>query len=122
MVQVQVEDACITGLPPPLTRSNTLLPRCAYHFLPPARRYEDEGKLLTKKNTFSDFISCGEHLVASGWADAGRLSAMGASAGGLLMGAVANMRPDMWRAIVSQVGFVDVLVTMADPSIPLTVT
>jgi oligopeptidase B len=70
--------------------------------LPPLQ-YEDEGKLLAKKNTFSDFIACAEHLVAAGWADRRRIGAMGASAGGLLMGAVVNARPDLWAAIVSQV-------------------
>lgn len=84
--------------------------------------YEKEGKLLNKMNTFHDFIGVAEHLVASGWTSSNMLGAMGASAGGLLMGAVVNARPDLFRAIVSQVGFVDVVTTMSDPSIPLTVT
>ena len=83
--------------------------------------YEDGGKMLTKTNTFGDFIACAEHLVASGCADPKRVAAQGASAGGLLVGAVVNRRPDLWCAALSQVGFVDVLVTMSDASIPLTV-
>lgn len=124
--------------------------------------YEDEGKLLTKWNTFFDFIDCAEHLLgatfhtkadssiltpsithaATGWAAKGRLACTGASAGGLLVGVAVNERPDLWAAVVSkvshgrfgaamrdpaivnflQVGFVDVMTTMADASIPLTVT
>ena len=84
--------------------------------------YEDEGKLLTKRNTFSDFMTCAETLIKTGWADERRLAAQGASAGGLLMGCCLTQRPDLFRAILSQVGFVDVLLTMSDPSIPLTIT
>jgi oligopeptidase B len=84
------------------------------------RRWYEEGKLLKKKNTFHDFIDAGEWLVAHGYTRTDRLYAMGGSAGGLLMGAVANMRPDLWAGIVSQVPFVDVVTTMLDDSIPLT--
>lgn len=84
------------------------------------RYWYEEGKLLNKKNTFSDFICCGEHLLANGYAAPDKLMAMGGSAGGLLMGAVLNMRPDLWRAVVAQVPFVDVVTTMLDESIPLT--
>jgi oligopeptidase B len=85
-------------------------------------RYEDDGKQLSKWNTFTDFIACAEHLVEEGWTSKGRICAQGASAGGLLMGVIMNKRPDIWGAILSQVGFVDVMVTMSDESIPLTVT
>ncbi len=81
--------------------------------------YED-GKLLNKKNTFTDFIACGEHLVRRQYADPQRLFAMGGSAGGLLMGAVVNMRPDLFKGVVAAVPFVDVVTTMLDESIPLT--
>ncbi len=86
------------------------------------RRWYEDGKLLHKRNTFTDFIACAEHLVASGYTDPTRLSARGGSAGGLLMGAVAEQRPDLFRAVVAEVPFVDVLTTMLDPSLPLTVT
>lgn len=81
--------------------------------------YED-GKLLKKKNTFTDFIACSEKLIAEGYTSPDRLAAMGGSAGGLLMGAVANMRPDLYQTIVAQVPFVDVINTMLDDSLPLT--
>ena len=84
------------------------------------RRWYDDGKLLRKKNTFTDFIACAEQLVAAGHAAPERLFAMGGSAGGLLMGAVVNMRPDLFHGVVAQVPFVDVLTTMLDESIPLT--
>jgi oligopeptidase B len=80
----------------------------------------ESGKLLLKKNTFEDFISAAEHLVKEGYADKNQVFAMGGSAGGLLMGAIANMRPDLWKGIVSQVPFVDVVTTMLDDTIPLT--
>lgn len=80
------------------------------------------GKLLRKKNSFTDFICCAEHLIKEGYTDAHNLCALGASAGGLLMGAVINIRPDLFKAIVAKVPFVDVLNTMLDPSLPLTVT
>ena len=81
--------------------------------------YED-GKLLKKKNTFTDFIACSEKLIADKYTSANKLAAMGGSAGGLLMGAVANMRPDLYQTIVAQVPFVDVITTMFDETLPLT--
>ncbi|MXY24023.1 MAG: S9 family peptidase [Acidobacteria bacterium] len=84
------------------------------------RPWYDAGKLMRKKNTFTDFIACAEHLVAEGHADPERLYAMGGSAGGLLMGAVINLRPDLFCGVVAQVPFVDVVTTMLDESIPLT--
>ncbi len=84
------------------------------------RRWYEEGKLLKKKNTFTDFIDAGKWLVAQQYTSADRLYAMGGSAGGLLMGAIANMQPDLWAGIVAQVPFVDVVTTMLDDSIPLT--
>ncbi len=84
------------------------------------RRWYEQGKLLQKRNTFTDFIACGEHLVATGWSDPDRLYAMGGSAGGLLMGAVMNLAPGLWDGVVAQVPFVDVVTTMLDDSIPLT--
>lgn len=83
--------------------------------------YED-GKLLKKKNTFSDYIASAEHLIAQKYTSPSKLVASGGSAGGLLMGAVVNMRPDLFKAVVAKVPFVDVINTMLDPSIPLTVT
>lgn len=84
------------------------------------RQWYENGKLLRKKNTFTDFIDCGKFLVEENYADSGRLFAMGGSAGGLLMGAVMNMEPSMWKGIISAVPFVDVVTTMLDESIPLT--
>ncbi|MBF6598082.1 MAG: S9 family peptidase [Fermentimonas sp.] len=81
--------------------------------------YED-GKLLNKKNSFTDFISCSEKLINDGYTSSNKLAAMGGSAGGLLMGAVVNSRPDLYQTIVSQVPFVDVINTMLDDSLPLT--
>ncbi|MCW3818863.1 S9 family peptidase [Micromonospora sp. DR5-3] len=86
------------------------------------RRWYDEGKLLAKKNTFTDFVACARHLVKAGWTATDRLVARGASAGGLLMGAVANLAPDAFTGIVAQVPFVDALTSILDPSLPLTVT
>ncbi|WP_074319078.1 S9 family peptidase [Micromonospora cremea] len=86
------------------------------------RRWYDQGKLLAKKNTFTDFVACARHLVKSGWTASDRLVARGASAGGLLMGAVANLAPDAFAGIVAQVPFVDALTSILDPSLPLTVT
>jgi oligopeptidase B len=85
------------------------------------RRWYEEGKLLAKKNTFSDFVACSRHLVKAGWTSPERLVARGGSAGGLLMGAVANAAPDAFAGIVAQVPFVDALNTILDPSLPLTV-
>ncbi|WRQ32079.1 S9 family peptidase [Bacteroidales bacterium MB20-C3-3] len=81
--------------------------------------YED-GKLLKKKNTFTDFIACAEKLIADKYTSAEKLAGMGGSAGGLLVGAVANMRPDLFNTIVAHVPFVDVINTMLDTSLPLT--
>lgn len=86
------------------------------------RKWYEEGRLEHKENSFTDFVAAADHLVATGWADPARLSARGGSAGGLLMGAVINIRPDRWRAVVAEVPFVDVVSTMSDPSLPLTVT
>ena len=84
------------------------------------RRWYDDGRLGCKRNTFSDFIACVQHLVAERLTRPDRLFAMGGSAGGLLMGAVLNMRPDLFAGAVAQVPFVDVVTTMLDDSIPLT--
>jgi oligopeptidase B len=86
------------------------------------RRWYEDGKLLLKKNTFDDFIACAEHLVKTGWTAPARLVARGGSAGGLLMGAVANLAPEGFAGIVAQVPFVDALNSILDPSMPLTVT
>ncbi len=86
------------------------------------RPWYDDGKLEHKHNTFTDFIACAEHLVAEGLTAPARLVARGASAGGLLMGAVANLRPDLFAAVVAEVPFVDCLTTILDDSLPLTVT
>ena len=85
------------------------------------RHWYDDGKMLHKANTFTDFVACAEHLVAQGWTTAGRLIARGGSAGGLLMGAVANIAPQHFGGIVAQVPFVDALTSILDPSLPLTV-
>lgn len=84
------------------------------------RAWYEGGKLLAKANTFTDFIAAAEHLLATGYADPARLYAQGGSAGGLLMGAVVNLRPDLWDGVVAEVPFVDVVTTMLDASIPLT--
>jgi len=84
------------------------------------RRWYDQGKLFQKKNTFEDFIACAEFLVREKWTSSNKLFAMGGSAGGLLMGAVVNMRPELFQGVVAQVPFVDVVTTMLDSSIPLT--
>jgi oligopeptidase B len=86
------------------------------------RRWYDEGKLFAKQNSFSDFAACARHLVDTGWTTPDRLVAEGASAGGLLMGAVANQAPQLFGGIVAGVPFVDVLTSMLDASLPLTVT
>ena len=78
------------------------------------------ARRFTKKNTFTDFIAAAEHLIASGHGKAGNIVAQGGSAGGLLMGAVNNMRPDLWAGVIGQVPFVDVINTMSDTSLPLT--
>jgi oligopeptidase B len=84
------------------------------------RRWYEDGKLLKKKNTFTDFITCAEFLVRKKFTSPDRLFAMGRSAGGLLMGAVANMCPGLFKGVVAEVPFVDVVTTMLDASIPLT--
>lgn len=81
--------------------------------------YED-GKLLKKKNTFTDFIACTEYLVKEKYADPRRVFANGGSAGGLLMGAILNLRPDLFKGVIADVPFVDIITTMLDDSIPLT--
>ncbi|BAL98107.1 MULTISPECIES: S9 family peptidase [Caldilinea] len=80
-----------------------------------------DGKLLRKKNTFTDFIAAAETLIAQGYTSPERLTIMGRSAGGLLMGAVVNMRPDLFAGVIAEVPFVDVINTMLDPTLPLTV-
>ncbi|MEH0158060.1 S9 family peptidase [Limibacter armeniacum] len=85
------------------------------------RAWYEDGKMLKKKNTFSDFIACAEHLIAEKYTSSSKLAANGGSAGGLLMGAVMNMRPELFKVIVAEVPFVDVVSTMLDESIPLTV-
>jgi oligopeptidase B len=86
------------------------------------RHWYDDGKMLNKRNTFTDFIACAQHLVDSKWANPELLVARGASAGGLTVGAVANQAPQMFRAIDAHVPFVDCLTTMLDPTLPLTIT
>lgn len=83
------------------------------------RKWYDHGKKLSKVNTFTDFITVTDYLVETGWADPARIAAHGGSAGGLLMGAVANMAPEKYRAIVAQVPFVDNLTSILDPDLPL---
>ncbi len=84
------------------------------------RHWYEDGKMFNKKNTFTDFVDVADYLVQQGYTSPERLFARGGSAGGLLMGAVANMRPDLFRGIVAHVPFVDVVTTMSDASIPLT--
>jgi oligopeptidase B len=86
------------------------------------RRWYDDGKLMRKQHTFSDFTACARHLVETDWASADTLVAEGASAGGLLVGAVANQAPELFGGIVAGVPFVDALTTMLDSTLPLTVT
>ena len=85
------------------------------------KEWHDQGKMMSKKNTFTDFITCAEHLIQEKYTSKDRLIITGVSAGGLLMGAVTNMRPDLFKAVVSYVPFVDVMNTMLDASLPLTV-
>lgn len=84
------------------------------------RQWYEDGKLLKKKNTFTDYIDCAEHLIKNNYTSTDKLFAMGGSAGGLLMGAVVNLRPDLFKGVIAQVPFVDVVTTMLDESIPLT--
>ncbi|WP_395670229.1 S9 family peptidase [Phenylobacterium sp.] len=79
-----------------------------------------DGRRETKTNTFTDFVACAEHLIAQGYGAKGRVAAYGGSAGGMLVGAAANLRPDLWGAVIAAVPFVDVLNTMSDTSLPLT--
>jgi oligopeptidase B len=85
------------------------------------KKWHDQGRMFAKKNTFTDFISVAEHLIAEKWTSRDRLAIEGGSAGGLLVGAVVNMRPDLFKAAISRVPFVDVINTMLDPTLPLTV-
>ncbi len=85
------------------------------------KQWHDNGKMMKKRNTFTDFIAAAEHLVAQKYTAPELLAIQGGSAGGLLMGAVTNLRPDLFKAVVSQVPFVDVMNTMLDASLPLTV-
>jgi oligopeptidase B len=79
-----------------------------------------DGRKDKKPNSFTDFIACAEHLIGAGYGAKGNIAAYGGSAGGLLMGAVSNLRPDLWGAIIAAVPFVDVLNTMSDTTLPLT--
>jgi oligopeptidase B len=83
--------------------------------------WHEDGRLLTKKHTFTDFIACAEHLIAEKYTSPARLGIEGRSAGGLLVGAVTNMRPDLFAAVIAGVPFVDALNTMLDPTLPLTI-
>lgn len=84
------------------------------------RTWYEQGKMENKRNTFLDFIACGEHLINEGYVAKDKLAIQGASAGGLLMGACMTMRPDLFKAVIAKVPFMDVVTTMEDPSIPLT--
>ncbi|WP_419946439.1 S9 family peptidase [Candidatus Poriferisodalis sp.] len=86
------------------------------------RAWYEEGKLAAKHNTFDDFAACARHLASEGWTDTGRICARGGSAGGLLMGVMVSRHPELFCGVVAEVPFVDVLNTMLDPEIPLTVT
>jgi oligopeptidase B len=86
------------------------------------RAWYDDGKLAAKRNTFTDFVACGRHLVASGWTAPDRMVADGGSAGGLLVGAAANLAPELFAGVLAGVPFVDALTSMLDPTLPLTVT
>ncbi|PYY24254.1 MAG: oligopeptidase B [Acidobacteria bacterium] len=86
------------------------------------KTWHDDGRMMRKKNTFTDFIACAEYLVGKGYGSKEKLVIEGGSAGGLLMGAVTNMRPDLFHAVIAKVPFVDVMNTMLDESLPLTVT
>ncbi|TMB19698.1 MAG: S9 family peptidase [Deltaproteobacteria bacterium] len=86
------------------------------------KKWHDQGRMMNKMNTFTDFIACAEHLIAQGYTSKDRLAIMGGSAGGLLMGAVTNLRPDLFHTVVTYVPFVDVINTMLDESLPLTIS
>ncbi|MBD2345951.1 S9 family peptidase [Anabaena subtropica] len=83
------------------------------------RKWYEDGKFLHKKNTFTDFIACAEYLIKEGWTQSDRLAITGGSAGGLLMGAVINLRPELFQVVVADVPFVDVVTTILDTSLPL---
>src|SRR5688572_25959157 len=83
------------------------------------KAWHDQGRMKNKMNTFTDFIDAAEHLIAQGYTSKDRLIIQGGSAGGLLMGAVTNMRPDLFKAVISDVPFVDVINTMLDETLPL---
>ena len=85
------------------------------------KKWHDQGKMLAKKNTFTDFVACAEAMIAQKWTSRERLAIEGGSAGGLLMGAVTNLRPDLFAAVLSRVPFVDVISSMLDETLPLTV-
>jgi oligopeptidase B len=85
------------------------------------KKWHEQGRMLSKMNTFTDFISCAEYLLAQGYGSKDLLAIEGGSAGGLLMGAVTNLRPDLFKVVVAHVPFVDVINTMLDESLPLTV-
>ena len=85
------------------------------------RHWYLDGKLANKPNTFEDFVAAGRYLIEEGWTSAEQLAALGGSAGGLLMGAAANIAPDLFACVVAEVPFVDCLTTMLDPTLPLTV-
>jgi oligopeptidase B len=85
------------------------------------KTWHEQGRMLNKINTFTDFIDCAEHLIAEKYTSKERLVIQGGSAGGLLMGAVTNMRPDLFKAVITDVPFVDVINTMLDETLPLTV-
>jgi oligopeptidase B len=85
------------------------------------RSWYENGKKLAKRNTFTDFVACARHLVDTGWTSPDRMVAEGGSAGGLLMGAVANLAPELFAGILADVPFVDALTSILDPSLPLTV-
>jgi oligopeptidase B len=84
------------------------------------RAWYEDGRLFNKKNSFSDFIACAEHLICEGFTSREKLAITGGSAGGLLVSACLTMRPDLFKAVIAKVAFVDVITTMSDPSIPLT--
>lgn len=84
------------------------------------RAWYESGKLMNKKNTFNDFIDCAEYLITNNYTSRGKLCASGASAGGLLMGAIVNERPELFASVIAEVPWVDCVTTMLDQSIPLT--
>ena len=86
------------------------------------RKWYEDGKFLNKKNTFADFIACSEHLIRAGYTSSDHLAVAGGSAGGMLMGAIVNYRPELFKVVEAHVPFVDVVNTMLDPTLPLTVS